>query len=42
MQIKVVGRENEDNKSEKSIEEDEDSDIDDLNQSMFIEDNKIS
>lgn len=44
MEIKVVGRENEDQRSEKSMDEDEEgSDIDDdVNQSMFIEDNKIS
>ena len=40
--IQIVGRENEDQTSEKSLdEEDDDSDID-LNQSMFIEDGKIS
>jgi hypothetical protein len=41
--IKIVGGENEEHKSDKSLEEDdEDDDLDDINQSMFIDDNKIS
>lgn len=43
MEIKMVGRENEDVKSEKSMEDEEGSDIEDeLNETMFREDNKIS
>lgn len=43
MEIKVVGRENEDNKSEKSMDDnDSEGDEDDLNQTMYKEDNKIS
>lgn len=42
MEIKMVGRENEDNKSDRSFGGDEDSEEDDLNQTMYREDNKIS
>lgn len=43
MEIKMVGRENnEDNKSDRSFGGDDDSEEDDLNQTMYREDNKIS
>ena len=43
MEIKVVGRENEDQKSQGSIEEDEDEDEDfDINKSYMEDPNKIS
>lgn len=43
MEIKVQGKENEEEKSEHSMDESEDDDdLDAVNQSMYVDDNKIS
>lgn len=42
LEIKVQGRKDEEVKSENSFAEDEEGSNDDLNQSLYIEDNKIS